>query len=63
MNRRQKKKRLKKWNENHVTLINTRTGAKSIITVNDLKILFDLAGFDKNDIANWINKSKDNEYC
>ena len=61
MNRRQKKKWNKKWNENHVTLIDRITGEKTVIKIDDLLKLFDIAGFSKDEIYEWINRSKKEE--
>lgn len=53
MNRRQKKK----WENNHVTLIDRHTGKKSTISIENFKRLIEIAGLSKEEFQQWCERS------
>ena len=57
MNRRQKKK----WNKNHITLIDIRTDQKSTIKLKDFIRLVKIAGLSKEEFEDWIKRSEEYE--
>ena len=55
MNRRQKKK----WNKNHITLIDIGTDKKSTLKINDFLRLVKIAGLTKEELQDWFDRSKE----
>lgn len=57
MNRRQKKK----WNKNHITLIDRMTEKKSTIKLKDFITLVKIAGLTREELEDWFKRSEEQE--